>query len=321
MNILFETQFGSHIYGTATANSDLDYKGIYLASYRDIILKKDKESIVTTTKKDKRDGVRNAAGDIDREYKELRRFINDAISGQTYALDMLYTPQEFWQTSSPVWLHIQQERQRFLSKEMNAFIGYVRQQVGKYAMKGTRMEAVVTTVDFLRTCKPHVFLCEVWDDIPKGDFVAIKDHEMMVNRELTMQPMLNVLEKYFQKNVKVKFVLEVLEKFYDEYGKRSKMAMENQGVDWKAVSHAYRACYQLIDIAQRGEIIFPLVQADYVLKVKNGEINYKDVVQDELPILMATSMELINSSSLPDRVERNYWDEFIVHTYEKDHTA
>ncbi|OGE64274.1 hypothetical protein A3I48_00800 [Candidatus Daviesbacteria bacterium RIFCSPLOWO2_02_FULL_36_7] len=56
MNIIFLTQFGSHIYGTSTPQSDLDYKGIYLATYRDIILNRAKESIVTTTRKDKKRG-------------------------------------------------------------------------------------------------------------------------------------------------------------------------------------------------------------------------------------------------------------------------
>lgn len=318
MNIIFETQFGSHIYGTNGPTSDLDYKGIYMAGYRDIILKRDKDSIVTSTKKDNSEGVRNKAGDVDREYKELRRFVSDAISGQTYALDMLYTPQQWWITRSDIWDAIIDQRHRFLSKHMSAFVGYIRQQVGKYAMKGTRMEAVVTTVEFLRTCDSRLLLAEVWDDIPKGEFVFIRDHEMYVNKTLTMEPMLNVLEKMFQKNVKVKFVLEVLEKFYNEYGTRSRMALENKGVDWKAVSHAYRACYQLMDIATEGKIIFPLVQADYVRRVKNGYLDYKDVVQNELPQLMSLAEKLIMESDLPDKVDEAYWEDFIVKIYEKN---
>jgi hypothetical protein len=117
--------------------------------------------------------------------------------------------------------------------------------------------------------------------------------------------------------VKVKFVLEVLEKFFSEFGGRSKLAMENQGVDWKAVSHAYRACYQLIDIATEGDIIFPLKEKEYVVKVKTGQVSYKDVVQNELPDLMNKAMKLINESKLPDKVDRTYWDDFIVNVYEK----
>jgi predicted nucleotidyltransferase len=316
MNIIFETKFGSHIYGTSTPKSDVDYKGIYLANYNDIILNKVKDSIVTTTRKDRSEGVRNSAEDIDREYKELRRFLNDAISGQTYALDMLYTPQEFYIKTSPIWESVIKERHRFLSKSMNAFLGYIRQQTGKYAMKGTRMAAVVSTVEFLRGVNPSLLLNEVWDQIPKNDYVRLIEHEMMTNKELHTEVMLSVLEKKFQKNVKVKFVLDTLEKFYEEFGGRSQQAMDNQGVDWKAICHAYRACYQLLDIANEGSIIFPLKQAEYVLKVKNGNLSWKDVVQDELPELMNRAMEAIDTANLPNEVDRTYWDEFIIKTYE-----
>ena len=127
--------------------------------------------------------------------------------------------------------------------------------------------------------------------------------------------MLCVLEKKFQKNVKVGFVLGVLQKFYDEFCGRAQFAMENQGVDWKAISHAYRACYQLIDIAKEGKIIFPLKQADYVLKVKQGEVSWPDTIKDELPELMNVAMEAIEKSDLPDEVDRSYWEEFIIKTY------
>ena len=125
MEIIFETEFGSCVYGTSTPNSDQDFKGIYIAEYKDIILNRAKESIVMTTKVDKSEGVRNQAGDIDREYKELRRFINDAMSGQTYALDMLYVPERWWIKSDMIWQVILLERHRFLSKSMNAFLGYI----------------------------------------------------------------------------------------------------------------------------------------------------------------------------------------------------
>lgn len=315
LNIIFETKFGSHIYGTSTPKSDIDYKGIYLAEYKDIILNRAKESIVTTTRVDQSHGVRNSAGDVDREYKELRRFLFDAMSGQTYALDMLYTPQEWWIQSNEIWQQIIDQRHRFLSKSMNAFLGYIRQQTGKYAMKGTRMKAVLSTVEFLKTVNPNYKLSEVWDDIPKGEFVKLVESEFLVNRIKVQETMLCVLEKKFQKNVKVGFVLGVLQKFYDEFGGRAQFAMENQGVDWKAISHAYRACYQLIDIAKEGKIIFPLKQADYVLKVKQGEVSWPDTIKDELPELMNVAMEAIEKSDLPDEVDRSYWEEFIIKTY------
>lgn len=318
MNIIFETQFGSHVYGTNTPNSDIDYKGIYQASYSDIILNKAKESIVYNPNKIKGEGVRNKAGDVDREYKELRRFIKDAINGQTYALDMLYVPEKFWVRKSDLWYELVNNRSRFLSKNMAAFIGYIRQQTGKYAMKGTRMSAVVDTVAALKKYPEKTKLSNIWEELPKGEFVYIKDHEVSVNYAKKTEKMLVVLEKMFAGNVPVSFPLEVLEKFEREFGTRSRAALLNQGIDWKAVSHAYRACYQMLDIAKNGRMIFPLKNAEYVLRVKNGEINYRDVVQSELPALMQESIDAIQNSSLPKAASSVFWDEFIINHYKNN---
>lgn len=36
MNIAFECLFGSHLYGTATENSDTDYLGVFIPSREEI---------------------------------------------------------------------------------------------------------------------------------------------------------------------------------------------------------------------------------------------------------------------------------------------
>jgi predicted nucleotidyltransferase len=40
MRLIVEMRFGSHLYGTATPLSDLDYKGVYLPDGRDILLQR-----------------------------------------------------------------------------------------------------------------------------------------------------------------------------------------------------------------------------------------------------------------------------------------
>ena len=38
MNLIVKMKFGSHLYGTDTENSDVDYKGVFLPSKEDILL-------------------------------------------------------------------------------------------------------------------------------------------------------------------------------------------------------------------------------------------------------------------------------------------
>ncbi|MCB0410534.1 MAG: nucleotidyltransferase domain-containing protein [Flavobacteriales bacterium] len=125
MKIIFKTLFGSHLYGTQTENSDKDYKAVYMADIQDILLKKDKDTIQENTKTGNHFGVRNTKDDIDCEYIELRKFLRDAMNGQTYALDMLFAPPMFWIEYDDVWEGIRENMGKLLSKNVKPFIGYM----------------------------------------------------------------------------------------------------------------------------------------------------------------------------------------------------
>ena len=45
--LIYLSQYGSHLYGLNTENSDLDFRGVYIPNLDDIILKKDKDEINT----------------------------------------------------------------------------------------------------------------------------------------------------------------------------------------------------------------------------------------------------------------------------------
>ena len=45
--LIYLSQYGSHLYGLNTENSDLDFRGVYVPTLEDIILKKDKDEINT----------------------------------------------------------------------------------------------------------------------------------------------------------------------------------------------------------------------------------------------------------------------------------
>ena len=73
MDLVVEMRFGSHLYGTATPQSDLDYKAVYLPDCRDILLQRVRSTLVLSP--DKAAGQRNSPGDIDREIFSLQRYL------------------------------------------------------------------------------------------------------------------------------------------------------------------------------------------------------------------------------------------------------
>lgn len=314
MKILFKTKFGSHLYGTNTKTSDEDFKGVFMHDLKDIILKRGSDTIHEDVKVT--DGVKFKAGDTNVEWIELRRFLKDAMSGQTYALDMIFSPKSMWIDSSPEWEYIIANREKLLSRNVAPYIGYCRQQAGKYGLKGSRLGELIRIIDHLRTFKPKQRLKECLDGFIESEFVykETKVHHHSKQDKEVSEDFLCVLGKYFPLERYIQEIAEALELMDKEYGERARLAQENKGVDWKAISHAYRCCFQLIELADNHYISFPLGYAKKIKEIKSGQVPYS-IVQEELPILMKQAIDAVEHSTLPAQSDKEFWEDFILRTY------
>jgi hypothetical protein len=318
MKVICKILFGSHLYGTDNENSDKDFKAVYMASLEDIVLKEDKETIQECTKKGNQFGIRNSSNDVDCEYIELRKFVKDAKAGQTYALDMIFSPESFWVESSEEWRRLTGSRDKFLSKDVSPFLGYCRQQAGKYGLKGSRLGELTRVIDYLSGYDPKSRLSECIDGIELSEYVkrykatSKRDHGLSDLEE----DLLDVLGKKFQMSTFLHQILFSLKKMSAVYGDRAKEAMDNKGVDWKAISHAFRCCYQLLELADCHSITFPLKESKRVLEIKEGKIPYSEL-GDELYSLMVKARDAIESSSLPQAPDHEFWRQFILKSYLK----
>lgn len=313
MKVIFKTVFGSHLYGTATEKSDKDFKAIFISDLQDIILSKDKKTIQENTKNGSQFGVRNTSDDVDCEYIELRKFIKDALAGQTYAIDMLFSNPILWVEYSKEWIDIVANRHRFLSRDVAPFIGYCRQQAGKYGLKGSRLAELTRVIDYLKERPGKDFLIDHIDGLSLSEYIQ-RYKSMAKGTPDREEEFLDVLGKKFQMNTMIHKVLYSLEKVNAVYGDRAKQAANNDGVDWKAMSHAFRCCYQLLELAETHQIKFPLVEAEFLTKVKNGEYQYNQL-GDSLYELMERSKKAIEQSTLPEKPDFDFWDGFIINIY------
>lgn len=313
MNIIFKLKFGSHLYGTQTENSDTDYKAIYIADLEDIILKRDKRTIHQDTKVNR--GQKNSKDDVDTEFIELRKFIKDCMDGQTYALDMLFSNPEMWQIAhTKEWKYILANREKLLSRHVEPYIGYCRQQAGKYGLKGSRLGELLRVLEFLQKQKPTAKLATVVATLEPSEFVKYVKIDSPVKGK--SGHFLEVLGKKFELTKMVKEVLPSLELANEKYGDRAVLAMKNEGVDFKAISHAFRCCYQLIELAQTGRIQFPLEQAWFLREIKQGKVPYVDL-QEPLYDLMEKAIASVEKSDLPAEPDREFWERWLVSVYER----
>lgn len=305
LNLIVKMKFGSHLYGTDTPDSDLDYKGVFMPTMRQIFLAKVPKAHNITTKNG--DG-KNTSEDIDTEIYSLHYFIELACQGQTVALDMLHAPDNMIIEKSNIWDYIIKRRETFYTKNLKAFIGYARRQASKYGIKGSRLNTVEYIINFLKFFDQDKRLSEIWNLLHENDL----EHIHFLFDEKSQLRMYQVVGKKFQETAQIGYVVPILEKFKEEFGNRAKLAAENKGIDWKAISHALRAAFQVKQLLTENTITFPLKESDLLRNVKQGKHDYLTFVAPLLEELMDEVETRAQKSDLPDKVNRTYWDNKII---------
>jgi hypothetical protein len=312
------TVHGSHLYGTNTENSDVDYKGLYInTSFRDFILNNETNHYQSST--GPKDG-KNNPGDIDISLFELRKFIKLVCDGEMIAIDMIHTPDSMYVNRTgeyfEIWKHIQNNRKMFYSKNMKAYVGYARKQAAKYGLKGSRLsslEKLVIVTENLGQYNP----CYLRDLFDMSDSMPINEHCFLVEAEIKgtgSQKFYEVLGSKYQLSMLYSDFRQAILNKWSKYGERSNAAKNNEGVDWKAISHAFRACYQLKEIFETGDLIYPLKDREFLRDIKLGKASW-----NEIQPLLEQSIDdlhvLSSKSNYPETVDKDYWDNFIVDVY------
>jgi predicted nucleotidyltransferase len=123
--VLLTTVYGSHLYGTSTPESDRDFKQIHMNSTDVILIGKE----IKCFNRNSNANGKNTSEDIDFESKELKHFIKEALSGQTYAIDLLHTPRELMITTSPLWEEILANKNKLITRNI-ALLGSVQRGDG-----------------------------------------------------------------------------------------------------------------------------------------------------------------------------------------------
>ena len=316
--VIVKLKFGSHLYGTNTKDSDIDIKGIFMPSKENILSSNVNKSYNLGEKIST--GLKNTSEDSDIEMYSLHYFIKLACDGQTVALDMLHAPDNMIIEKTDLWDEIVALRSSFYTKNLKAFVGYARKQAARYGVKGSRLAAAKKIMKIIGATmsKAHIGemkMTEVWDNLPEEKHL----HHLEVDLNKSNIRQYQVCGKILQETSTCMYSLEILKRFYDNYGARARQAELNEGIDWKAVSHAIRAAYQIEEILTDQTITFPLKQADFIRDIKLGKLHYTKEVAPVLESMMERIELLSEKSDLPNKVDRNQWDNFIIKAIESEY--
>lgn len=318
MRLIVEMQFGSHLYGTATPLSDLDYKGVYVPDGRDILLQRVRDAI--SQSRPKAPGEKNSAGDIDRELYSLQRYLELLSEGQTVALDMLFAPDAVMlREPAPEWREIQAHSERLVSRRAASFVRYCRQQANKYGIKGSRVASARAALALLCSAESRhgtsARLEAVENEVTA--FACSTEHASLLDMEMPGGRLVRHLEVCGRKmpfTSSIRSAREIAQRLVDEYGERALQAERNEGIDWKALSHAVRVGREALELLETGRIIFPLPYAAEILAIRRGERPYADVGEEIDRLLEAVESAALRSR-LRDDPDRDLIDGLVTRAY------
>lgn len=333
MKTVMKGYFGSHLYGTSTPESDVDFKEIFVPHPRDILMGR---AMNHTNLNTNNSSTKNSKDDVDHELFSLKYFFELASTGETVALDMLHTPSNLVVKSDlpDVWKFIQDNRSRFYTTDMKSYLGYVRKQAAKYGVKGSRLADLRKVIDIIKDIPEWKYddrpqqkgINERWkvqdiaEKLPLGEFLEWTD---FVDHKSGVQKFYNVLGRKFQTTITIKEMKHSLMKLWDEYGERARKAEANEGIDWKALSHAYRAGIQLKEIYTTGDLVFPLREAGIVKLIKTGKVAFKEVQEllEDTVDLVETLAINAERNGMRKKVDMSFWDDFIEKVYLENHNS
>lgn len=314
--LLYLTQVGSKLYGTNNKDSDDDYKGIFVSNADLVLLKKD---IYHWTKTTGVDASKNTKEDVDFQLCSLHMFFDLLRKGETSAIELVFS---VFREDTIVF--IDQDFKRFIltnwkllvSKRLDSFFGYCLGQTKKYGIKGERLKELESIIPILESYNPmhklsaHQYNLENMIDMNKYEFISfVKGLNGSKNEEVTY---LEVLGRKFLFTNSVGYVIERLKEVQKDYGERTKRARE--GIDKKALSHAYRIVSQVEELVHTGFLTFPRPEANVIKGLKYTDMDFEEyqAILELIGNKIDTLGVELKNSSLPDTVDEEILEHYLL---------
>ena len=127
--------------------------------------------------------------------------------------------------------------------------------------------------------------------------------------------MIEVCNRKVQEHATLKEARNVYQIIFDQYGQRALQAERNENVDWKAMMHAVRVCFEAEELLLRHTIEYPSPRADVLLRIRKGEMKYAEVAE-LLEAGMVRLEECQRLTTLPSEPHFARAEELVLETYQ-----
>ena len=323
MKDLLKTPYGSHLYGTNTPTSDLDFKVVYLPDFDDVLLGKklqtfklrfDAEGLPVS------DSMTMPDNGVETEYVPFQTFCRDFLNGQTYALEVAFSCVNRMNTAP--WLY--ELIDQFLTCNVSSMAGFAMKQTFDYVHRGVRFEKARKLLEELQLVRgvreatgltsrldtPTSFMRdgEVVMTTILDQLAAVCELELgeTFNNGRTMRT-LKLNGRDYLETTTLEHLQTAVQKLVDSYGHRSQAAAVAE-VDRKSLMHAVRVYGQALELLRTGKLVFPNPEAALLLRVK-GELPLETVKEMLLNLKKQLEEEMARSTLLPAKtaeMERSF---------------
>ena len=281
---IFDCITGSHLYGTATEDSDFDYRGVCIPPL-DILL----NPFIEFDQKD------SGFETEDRTIYNLSKFMKLCADANPNIVELLFVPDSNIFFITEKWEKIRENKKYFLSKKAKyTFTGYAFSQLN--AIKAHRQWFIDPPKD-----KPHRKDFGLTDSpVISGDNLVAA---LNINQDL-------FLPEFREEVIKERSYREAKRKWDNYVAWRdnrnpARREMEDKwGFDAKHASHLFRLMTEGKELLLTGNITFPLPNAEEILAIKNGKYTYDEMLEKAQTLDSEFEM-WYNESSLPVAPNRN----------------
>ena len=336
--LVVSTLYGSRLYGTDGPNSDTDIRGVFLPFKQDLLL-------------DRAPQHYNFKAEADTSYLSLHYFLKLLTQGETNCLDMFfsYTNEQAQLSTSPIYEELIANKEKLITKNVSKYLGYCRSQALKYSIKGDKIQNYEALDKIISKCKnPSGVTLETelryqcimgpGADYQMGDPEEYVNGAIRIGRRFRIEgsPLgehayllladnqerfLMLSGHLFPLNANLNTTKERIRKCLASYGARSFTAAEDNGADYKALSHALRVAYQAESLLLHGIILFPLPPPDINvirdIKFKTTQWSYEKIVEVIEHEIQQIETYYLPNSKLPDKPDWKWIDNFTLKTYEE----
>ena len=285
-NKILVLSVGSHLYGTNTPTSDLDYSGIFIPS-EEYVYGFQKVEEINLGFVSKREDGKNESDAIDYKLYELRKFLMLAKDNNPNILEMLFVNDANVKFINEYGKFILSKAGLFPHKGLKQkFLGYAFSQKHKMVIRTDKFHDLENGLAVLDGINPKLYLAEL-------------KHQCLTLVGKCNDKFWQIGDISIQLNVNVKKAVEQLTERLAKVGNRKELYLKH-AYDTKFASHLVRLMYEGLELLETGTISFPLKQKDLILAIKNGQYTIKEVLEmsDELEAKVEAMAE---KSDLPEK--------------------